>query len=533
MNFTNPDKDLNSKKNLIIGSRGSDLALWQAHYIQNLLLDRCSLKSDIKIIKTKGDQIQDIGFDKMEGKGFFTKEIEEALLNKSIDLAVHSYKDLETTSPEGLIVAAVSERQNPSDVLLIRKEAVDLTEFWELKQGSKIGTSSARRKSQLRLFRNDLQIEDLRGNVPTRVEKLRLGQYDAVLLAKAGLDRLQLDLSDLHVVVLDPSVFIPAPAQGVLALQIRTEDDVLRALLQSINHSKVEQEIALERSILKAFGGGCQVPIGVYVNRKQAGYEVFVSNAIDQKKPPLQSCIFVETPSVKELVHQFKNTRPSRVFISSDAEDAVVFVRMLQGNDFSVTAQSLIKTELLQNLPHTLPKSDWLFFNSKNAVDHFLEQYPHKTSAKIGVAGLGTQRFIQKRGFQPQFVATESNMKDSAQKFSAQVLPHETVLFPESSNTLGTFQHFLKEVQVISFPIYQSKNKPTELEKHDIYVFTSPSNVRSFFMKNTMPDKAIVLAMGERTKLELQNHNVNEVYCPRYMNMLGLAREVVYRSGRD
>jgi len=246
-----------------IGSRGSDLALWQANHVKKQLIDLgCSV--EIIVITTKGDAIQDLSFDKLEGKGFFTKEIENALLNKEIDLAVHSHKDLETEQPEGLLIAAVSEREDPADLLLIRKEKVDTTQLWELAENAVIGTSSARRKSQVRGFRPDAKILDLRGNVPTRIQKLRDGNYDAILLAKAGVDRLQLDLSDFHVEVLDPHEFVPAPAQGVLALQIREEDHTLFETVQKLNHSQIQERISVERKVLNLLQGGCQLPLGVY-----------------------------------------------------------------------------------------------------------------------------------------------------------------------------------------------------------------------------------------------------------------------------
>ncbi len=246
-----------------IGSRGSDLALWQANHVKRQL-EALGATVSITIIKTQGDQIQDLSFDKLEGKGFFTKEIEQALLDGSIDLAVHSHKDLETTPPEGLIIAAVSERENPADVLLILPGSVDTTQHWNLKQGAIVGTSSARRKSQLVAFRDDTTIKDLRGNVPTRLQKLIDGGYDAILLAKAGLDRLELDLSAVHVEVLDPEEFIPAPAQGVLALQIRSTDQELFAFMQALNHADVQSKIELERTVLNRLQGGCQLPLGVY-----------------------------------------------------------------------------------------------------------------------------------------------------------------------------------------------------------------------------------------------------------------------------
>jgi hydroxymethylbilane synthase len=259
-----------------IGTRGSELALWQAHNVKQRLENNGNSVS-ITIIKTQGDKIQDLSFDKLEGKGFFTKEIEAALLSNEVDLAVHSHKDLETSPPGGLVIAAVSEREDPSELLLISRGNVDSSQVWDLKLNSSIGTSSARRKSVVVSNRNDLTIKELRGNVPTRIQKLREGKYDAIILAKAGVSRLEIDLSEFHVVELDPKTFVPAPAQGVLALQIREEDNELWKEIQKLNHPQVEMQIAIERKVLNLMQGGCQLPLGVYCDLEN----VFVSYAKD------------------------------------------------------------------------------------------------------------------------------------------------------------------------------------------------------------------------------------------------------------
>lgn len=233
----------------------------------------CSV--EIKIIKTQGDKIQHLSFDKLEGKGFFTKEIEDALLSSSIDLAVHSHKDLETNPPEGLKIACVSERANPADILLIRPEAIADGEKWTLKNNALVGTSSARRKTLLTHYRDDLTINDLRGNVPTRIDKLRQGNYDAIVLAKAGVDRLELDVSEFVCVVLDPTEFVPAPAQGVLGLQIRTKDTDLEEVLSNMNHPAVKKNIDLERKVLNLLEGGCQLPLGAYCTPENQLYVSF------------------------------------------------------------------------------------------------------------------------------------------------------------------------------------------------------------------------------------------------------------------
>lgn len=264
-------------QHIVIGSRGSDLALWQANHVK-AQLENIGCSVEIKIIITQGDAIQHLSFDKLEGKGFFTKEIEKELLEGTIDLAVHSHKDLETNPPKGLVIAAVSERENPADLLLVAKSAVDTSKEWNLKEGAIIGTSSARRKSQVMRFRNDVEIKDLRGNVPTRIDKLRKGDYDAILLAKAGVDRLKIDLSEFEVIVMDPTSFVPAPAQGVLGLQVREGDQATFDTIHKLNDANVAKRIGIERKVLNLMEGGCQLPLGVYCDENNT---VFVSYSDD------------------------------------------------------------------------------------------------------------------------------------------------------------------------------------------------------------------------------------------------------------
>lgn len=266
-------------KHIRIGTRGSKLALWQAHFVQAALKAN-DVDSELVIIKTKGDNIQHLSFDKIEGKGFFTKEIEDALLRGEVDMAVHSMKDLPTTSPEGLVITAVSERADPSDWLIIRQDAVDENQMLKLKVAPTIGTSSARRKAQLLDFRNDFILKDIRGNVPTRLQKLRDGQFDAIVLAAAGLTRLEIDLSDFFVLKFDPREFVPAPAQGVLAFQTLQNDTTTRRILKQLHHSEVAQTTNVERKVLKLLEGGCQMPLGVYCKMDAAqNFHVWAAKA--------------------------------------------------------------------------------------------------------------------------------------------------------------------------------------------------------------------------------------------------------------
>lgn len=266
---------------LRIGTRGSKLALWQAEFTQSELA-RIGVESELVVIKTKGDVVQHLSFDKLEGKGFFTREIEDALLRGEVDLAVHSMKDLPTSQPEGLVITAVSYRDNPADWLIVRREAFAPGTVFNLKNGAVVGTSAARRKAQLLDFRPDVHLKDIRGNVPTRLEKLRSGDFDAIFLAAAGVSRLGLDMSDLEVVELNPREFVPAPAQAVLAWQTNRDDTDTRLLLKKIHHPEVSACTNVERRVLQLMDGGCQLPLGVHCERDAAGhFHAFAACEID------------------------------------------------------------------------------------------------------------------------------------------------------------------------------------------------------------------------------------------------------------
>jgi hydroxymethylbilane synthase len=270
-----------------IGTRGSALALWQAHSIQGKL-EELGVATHIEIIKTRGDRIDNIPFSELEGKNFFTKELEDAQLEGRVDLAVHSLKDLATDMPPGLTLVAMVGREDPRDVMLAKPEAIDQAkadagDVLPLKAGAKIGTSAARRQAQIRFLRDDLDIVDLRGNVPTRVNRLREGLYDAILLARAGLVRLELNLDDLYVKPLDPEEFVPAPAQGMLGIQCR-EDDPWRNSLVQLDCPEAGKAVAAERGLLRRLEGGCQLPFGINIQPTVDGWrlEVFLAGSEDE-----------------------------------------------------------------------------------------------------------------------------------------------------------------------------------------------------------------------------------------------------------
>jgi hydroxymethylbilane synthase len=240
---------------LRIGSRGSQLALWQANHISALLRQQ-GHEVELEIIKTTGDKILDVALAKVGTKGMFTKEIEETLAENRVDLAVHSLKDLPTELSAGFEIAAITKRENSQDVFC----SVKYTSIEKLPDGARVGTSSLRRQAQLKALRPDLEIHPLRGNVDTRLRKLSEGEYDGVILAAAGLNRL--GKTDLVKLVIPKNVMCPAAGQGALGIEIRAGDSVTRKYLAFLDDPDTRAATTCERALLNKLGGGCQVPIG-------------------------------------------------------------------------------------------------------------------------------------------------------------------------------------------------------------------------------------------------------------------------------
>ena len=244
---------------IIIGSRGSQLALWQANWVKSQLENlHGNADISIRVITTSGDKIKDVPLSKIGGKGLFVKEIEEALLAKEIDLAVHSMKDVPIEIPSQLEISIITKRENPLDAL-ISKNGKKLA---DLPQGATIGTSSLRRSSQLLNYRNDFKIHPLRGNVDTRLKKVEEGKYDAILLASAGLNRL--GWSNRITEEISHEIIIPAMGQGALGIETRLGDSKTYNFISSLNHEQTNYEVSTERALVGKLDGGCQVPIGAY-----------------------------------------------------------------------------------------------------------------------------------------------------------------------------------------------------------------------------------------------------------------------------
>lgn len=252
---------------IIIGSRGSKLALWQANFIKKELKKiHKNLEVEIKIIKTKGDKILNIALSKIGDKSLFTKELEEALLKNKIDLAVHSLKDLETTLPKDLKLAVVTKRHPVEDVLIAKKKKMTIS---SLPQNAVVATGSLRRKSQLLHLRPDITVVDLRGNVPTRIDKFLNSDWDAIILARAGVERLNLKK---HISsYIKTYEIVPAVGQGALGIEINKNNKTTEALIKPLHDNNTFFAVSAERAFLKTLGGGCQVPVGAHAEIKSNG----------------------------------------------------------------------------------------------------------------------------------------------------------------------------------------------------------------------------------------------------------------------
>jgi hydroxymethylbilane synthase len=494
---------------IIIGTRGSELALWQAHHVKDKLME-WGIHSELKIIKTQGDKIQDLSFDKLEGKGFFTKELEEALLAKEIDLAVHSCKDLPTTMPSGLTVAVLSEREDPSELLLIRPEAKDFTQPFRLKSNAVVGTSSSRRKSQLWAMRPDLEIKDLRGNVPTRIRKLREGSYDAIMLAFAGTHRIQADLSGLELLKLSPKDFIPAPAQGVLAIQTREEDIDLIQQLMGLNSTLTQETSGTEREVLRLFNGGCQIPLGVYSEKVKDKIHLWASSSASSDQFPKR--VFLSGNIGKELaslaVEKLNQIETKSVYITRTLKEGEYLVNAMKAHGYKLNGHSLIDIKPLKFT--NLQQTDWIFFSSKNSVRHFFGQIDNLNfSPRIGVAGKGTEKVLHEFGYQADFVGEVSDMNAVGKDF-AKLVDGKSILFPQAADSLQTIQkHLSFSSRAINLLVYQTtRKKDVSIPDSDIVVVTSPSNADVFFGRELFPRYQHLIAIGESTANRIESYKI-------------------------
>jgi hydroxymethylbilane synthase len=454
----------------------------------------------------------------MQGQGFFIKEIEAALKKKEIDLAVHSYKDLPTTLTKGLKIGAVSYREDPSELLLINKSGADSIRRIPLKKEAVVGTSSVRRKMQLLALRPDLKITELRGNILTRIQKLKEGKYDAIMIANAAILRLGIDLAPFQQYKFAPHELIPAPAQGVLALQIREGDKELEKAIKKINHADVETNVNIERQVFKLFKGGCNLPLGIYCEQHRDEedkifFKAWASYTSNIKTEPRYYYFHTYNKNgwAEKLAKKIKTVQPTTVFITRDLRKEDFMSRVLTGNGYKVTGRSFIEFKIVPI--NRVPITDWIFFSSKHAVKFFFEQKLEIGNAKIGVIGKSTSVALRTQGKRAEFIGYSTDTKLTGKQFAA-LVKSGTVLFPQSKDSMRTIQQqFVNRSQVRDISIYETHEKPVEgFPDSEIMLFTSPSNVEAFFEKRKLTPDQKIIAMGDATAHTLKEFGVKSVH---------------------
>jgi hydroxymethylbilane synthase len=507
-----------------IGTRGSDLALWQARHVAERL-GRVGFECELVVLKTRGDLIDDVPLTQVEGKAFFTAEIERALLAGEVDLAVHSHKDLPTESTPGLAIAAVPARGPRGERLLIapHAHAADAA-LLPLARGARVGTSAPRRAEQLRTLRPDLTVLDLRGNVPTRVRKLRDGQYDAIVLAAAGLDRLQLPTDGLVAIDLPLELFVPAPAQGALALQVREGDERLFRLCRDHLHDQdTARAIAAERSLLSSAGGGCNLPVAATLARGDgrawlahaflgAGHPAGAAFGrwACAEGPEPESAVLLALESLRGGGATGVGPLSAlRVALTGSASDGSVLGERLAALGARVVEERAIELEPIDGVDLAarlaeLRQGDALVVTSRYAARRLAG---HRVAPGVTIAAVGRAcaRALAEGGLEPQIVG-EGGGEALARKLD--VAPGRAVLWPCAEEAAPDLADALQArgIEVRRLPVYRTRLvKGFQLARDvDVRVYMSPSAVEaSLASERALPSAARRFALGHATAAAL------------------------------
>jgi len=536
---------------IIIGTRGSELALIQTEIIKKQLnLISPEIQIVVKVIKTKGDKNKSpIPLD-TTGKDWFTKEIDRALLQGEIDMAVHSLKDLSEDLSEGLIIAAVPKREDAREALISQGNIT----FEQLKKGAIIGTDSTRRKAQILSRRNDVIVKSIRGNVDGRVKKLENGEYDAIVLAVAGLKRLGLENKITE--YFSDTDFIPSPGQGALAVVIRENNKTLLKLLQKLNHRPTVNATEAERTFSKICGGGCSLPIGAYALSQKNGLILYGMIGSLDGKHVLKDFIKGDSSDAKTLGKKLaekllKKSSPwfvpnnilsdkKYVIITRPEKENKTFVKGLEKMGLHASLYPMIGISKLKISQSTkqylldLASFDWILFTSINGIRFFIKALKEakvdlSVLKKIKIAAIGTKtaEIVKKNHLSVHFIAAEFTTENLASELKN--VKGKKILLPRADIATPVLIQNLEKrgAQVVNIPVYQTKfisslDKTFEnlLERKKILciTFTSPSTVTGF-MKNIEAmevSKDIfsipVLAIGPVTTKSIRKFGFQKIY---------------------
>lgn len=455
---------------LTIGSRGSQLALWQARHIQ-AQLSELGVETRIEIIRTTGDKITDVPLAKVGGKGLFTKEIEEALLDGRIDLAVHSLKDLPTELPEGLALAAIPEREETADALIGAR-------LDDLPAGACVGTSSLRRAAQLRALRPDLVIENIRGNLDTRLRKLDEGQYHAILLAAAGLRRL--GWAGRIAELLTADRMVPAVGQGALAIETRAGGPALE-LCKALDHAPTRAAVTAERALLAALGGGCQVPIGAHARVGEDGVLRLTAVVAHPEGHTLlrhedegpageaealgrRAAEALLNSGARVILHQVYGDAPPlaglRILNPRAAEQAGPLSTKLRTLGAEVVELPAIELVGLEFERLYAGSFDWIVFTSANAARFFFGAgVAQVEGAKVCAIGPATAAALGALGVEVDLVAEEHQAEGVAAALGQQDLAGRRILLPAALATREVLPRELSAMGalVTTLPVYRNR----------------------------------------------------------------------------
>lgn len=472
---------------LRIGTRGSALALWQARRVAERLAG-LGVETEIEIIRTTGDRITDVPLARVGSKGLFTKEIEEALLEGRIDLAVHSLKDLPVELPAGLALAAVPERESPLDAVVGRRLA-------ELPPGARVGTSSLRRAAQLRRLRPDLVIEDIRGNLDTRLRKLDEGRYDAILLAAAGLVRLGLEARIAE--RLAPETMCPAVGQGALAVETRAEPDPAFAVCAQLEDPAARCAVEAERALLAALGGGCQVPLGAHawlgggrlrlraVVADPATGDVFETLREGDPARPQElgreaALALLEAGARRVIAAVNPHALPlagQTVVVTRARQQAGELAARLRALGADVVELPVIEFEPLDFPAPDWTAYDWAIFTSANGVEFFFARVEPRPGPRLCAIGPATAAALRRRGLEPELVPEQFVAESVVAALAAQGVAGRRVLLPRAAEARDVIPEELRRLgaQVDVVPVYRTVSPPgLEQKAQELFALVRP-----------------------------------------------------------
>jgi hydroxymethylbilane synthase len=493
-----------------IATRGSDLALWQARRVARLIEERCGLETELVIVASHGDKDGESPIERLGAVGVFTKELERALLEGEADIAVHSLKDLPAVQPPELVLAAIPERADPRDLLVARRGA-DIAR-------ARIGTSSKRREAQIRARFPAAAVVAMRGNVPTRVEKLRRGECDAIVLAAAGVERLGLDLSDLDVTPLPIEEVVPAPAQGAIAVEARVADCGLLMALERIDDREAAELVAAERRLLRLVEGGCTVPLGAHAKRSESGRIVLsamlgttpalVRAATPEAAAELAFCVLRPDPAPFDREAARRALEGRTVAILRDPLDAADLARELSELGAradivpAIACRPIAPGELRAALA-ALPKDGFVLVASpRGAAALASEAGPEAfRTRRAGAVGAGTARVLARAGIPIDLLAEKADGAGLAGAFVALGLPRETpVLLPAAKDGRPELGDALRAAGYAPrvLAVYETEPLPIPAvdPRWDAILLASPSAARAL---PVAAFRAKLVAIGETT----------------------------------